>query len=175
MLKSHMLNKINIYIFYILLSLCLDAKEPTLAILNNTISNAVQEFGIGSYSFECKPYGILTLDSIYNSSKPESKCQENINTLYRKNPKLKDFTHRLLKHKQRYHLEIKETECILYAKGQVTLSELLLLEGLAMTKPIFEDEEFSNYFILAEEKAKMQNKGLWGEKIFNSCIKNMYK
>jgi len=175
MLKSHMLRKINIYIFYILLSLPIDAKEPTLAILNNTISNAIQEFGIGDYSFECRSYGVLTLEKMYNTSKSGSRCQNSIDRLYRKNPKLKDYTHRLLEYKQTYHLEIKETECVLYAKGQVTLSELLLAEGLAIKKPMFKDEEFESYFNLAQRKAKIENKGLWAEKIFNSCIEELYK
>nr|MDA3909315.1 hypothetical protein [Sulfurimonas sp.] len=149
--------------------------EPTLAILNNTISNAVQEFRIGSYSFECIAYGVLTLEKMYISSKSGSICQKSIDKLYRKNPKLKDFAYRLLKEEQTYHVEIKESECVLYAKGQITLSELLLVEGLAIKKPMFKDEEFEIYFTLAQRKAKIENRGLWTEQIFNNCLEELYK
>ncbi|EDZ61412.1 hypothetical protein CBGD1_2479 [Sulfurimonas gotlandica GD1] len=175
MLKLYMLRKINIFIFYILLSLSLDAKEPVLAILNNTVSNEVQTFSIGSYTFECRPYGILSLEKLYETAKQGSICQNSIDEFYKKNPKLKYYADGLLEHKQQYHVEIKDSECILYAKGQMTLSELLLVEGLAIKKPMFKDEEFESYYTLAQRKAKIDRKGLWGENIFNSCIEEMYK
>ena len=175
MLKLHMLRKINIFILYVLLSLTMEAKEPTLAILNDTISNEVQEFGIGNYTFECRPYGILTLERLYSTAKPGSICRNDIDMFYKKNPKFKYYANRLLEYKQTYHVEIKDSECILYARGQVTLSELLLVEGLAVKKPMFKDEEFVSYFTLAQRKAKIDKKGLWGEKIFNNCIAELYK
>ena len=175
MLKLYMLRKINIFILYILLSLTMEAKEPTLAILNGTISNEVQKFGIGDYNFECRPYGVLTLERVYSSAKPSSICRNNIDEFYRKYPKFKQYANKLLEYKQTYHVEIKDTECILYAKGQITLSELLLVEGLAVQKPMFKDEEFVGYFTQAQRKAKMDKKGLWGEKIFNNCIAELYK
>jgi endonuclease YncB( thermonuclease family) len=40
---------------------------------------------------------------------------------------------------------------------------------------MFKDEEFESYYTLAQRKAKIDRKGLWGENIFNSCIEEMYK
>ena len=164
-----MLRKINIFIFYILFSLSLEAKEPILAILNDIVSNEVQKFSIGSYTFECKAYGVLSLETVYKRAKQGSICQDSIDEFYKKNPKSKNYVYRLLQHKQLYHIEIKDTECILYAKGQMTLSELLLQEGLAIKNPKFKNEEFENYYTLAQIKAKLDKKGLWAEKIFSSC------
>ncbi|WP_294966854.1 hypothetical protein [Sulfurimonas sp.] len=170
-----MLKKINIFMFYILLSLSLDAKEPVLAILNNTVSNEVQNFTMGKYTFECRAYGLLTLEKLYNSSKVGSVCRNEIVKFYKKNPKLEYYADSLLENRQEYHVEIKNTQCILYARGQMTLSELLLVEGLAVLKPKFKDEEFESYFTLAQKRAKIDKKGLWGEKIFSSCIEELYK
>lgn len=175
MLKLYMLRKISIFILYILLSLSLDAKEPVLAILNNITSNEVQKFSIGSYTFECRLYGVLSLEKLYDMAKQGSICQNSIDKFYKKNPKLKYYADGLLECKQQYHVEIKDSECILYAKGQMTLSELLLMEGLAIKKPMLKDEEFESYYASAQRKAKIEKKGLWGENISNSCIEEIYK
>lgn len=151
------------------------AKEPVLAILGNTYSNEIQKFGIGNYSFECKPYGVITLEKLYNDAKEGSFCKENIEKFYKKYPKLKYYSDSILKSKQQYHIEIKETKCIIYAKGEITLSELLLTKGLAIKSPSLKDEEFENYFTLAQRKAKIEKNGLWGEQIFSSCIEELSK
>ena len=175
MLKLYMLRKTNIFILYIFLCISLDAKEPVLAVLNNSISNQVQIFGIGKYTFECRPYGLITLEKIYETSKTKSMCRNSIDNFYKKNPKSKFYVDSLLEYKQLYHVEIKDTTCILYAKGQMTLSEILLAKGLAVLKPTFKDEEFDSSFTLAQRKAKMDKKGLWKEKIFSSCAEEIYK
>jgi len=175
MLKLYMLKKINILIFSILFCNSAIAKEPLLAILNDITSNEVQKFGVKNYTFKCKPYGVLTLERLYRKSKADSICRKNIEKFYKKNPKLRYYSEYILEKKQTYHLEIKETECILYAKGEMTLSELLLKEGLAVKQLLFKDEEFDSYFTLLQRKARMQKKGLWAEKIFDVCTKNLSK
>lgn len=175
MLKSYMRKKIAFVIIYFLIVLCLDAKEPLLARLEDIVSNETQKFGLENYTFECKPYGVLSIEALYNSSKRDSICQKSIDKFYIKNPKLKQYVNRLLKYKQLYHLEIKNAECIIYAKGQMTLSELLLYNGLAIKKPLFRDREFESYFTAAQRKAKMKKKGLWDTDIFTSCVEELYK
>ncbi|WP_373035934.1 hypothetical protein [Sulfurimonas sp.] len=170
-----MRKKTLLAIIYLCVTGTLIAKEPLLAMLDNTFSNEVQKFGVGNYTFECKPYGILTLEKLYSAAKEGSSCQTAIDEFYTKKPKLKYYSDMILERKQRYHIEIKDTECIIYAKGQVTLSELLLNEGLAIKRPTLKDEEFDEYFTLAQRKAKIEKKGLWGEKIFSSCIEELYK
>jgi len=170
-----MRKKITFTIFCIYITSCLGAKEPLIAMLDNIVSNEIQKFGIGNYTFECKTYGVLTLETLYNSSTAGSICQKSIDKFYEKNPKLKYYADGILEYKQQYHIEIKNRECIVYAKGQVTLSELLLKEGLALKKPMFRDEEFDNYFTLAQRKAKIEKKGLWSENISTSCVEELYK
>ena len=170
-----MLKKLNILTFNLLLITSIEAQEPFLAKLENTFSNEIQRFGVGKYTFECRPYGVLSIDRLYSSSKDGSTCQQNIDKFYAKNPKSKYYVDALLENKQMYHLEIKDNECIIYAKGQITLSELLLKDGLAIKKPMFRDEEFESYFTIAQRKAKIKRIGLWDENIFNSCIAELYK
>ena len=175
MLELDMLRKIYILIFYTLLSTTLYAEEPLLATLESVISNDVQKFGIGGYTFECTAYGVMTLEGLYNSSKVDSECKKSIDKLYVKNPKLKYYVDSVLKYKQQYHIEIKNQECIVYSNGQVSLSELLLKEGLAFKNLRFKDEEFDFYFSLAQRKAKIEKNGLWSEKIFTNCTEELNK
>jgi len=170
------MRKIIIYsIIYINILSNLVAKEPLLAILDTIVSNETQIFSIKNFTLECKPYGVITLEKLYTSSQKNSICQKSIEKFYIKNPILQEFANRLLKSKQKYRIEVKNSTCIIYAKGEITFSELLLSAGLAIKQPIFKDEEFKSYYISAQRKAKIDKKGLWNENIFNDCIKEFYK
>lgn len=170
------MNKI-IYIFflYIVSSSFSYAKEPTMAILLDITTNSTQRFNIGQYNFYCTPYGVITLEKLYKNSKIDSKCKVSIESFYEKHPNLEYFTMKLLKVRQMYHLEFKNKECVIYAKGQKTLSEILLSEGLAVNKPMFKDEEFKFLFERAQINAKLLEKGIWGEKVLKDCIAELYK
>ena len=119
------------FILHMFMNVLLSAKEPTVVILDNVISNEVQEFRIGEYSFRCIPYGVLSLERLYSNSKLTSRCQKSIYDFYKKYPDLKYYAQRILKREQMYHVEFKNQECILYASGEKTFSELLLENGLA--------------------------------------------
>ncbi len=175
MLELDMLRKTTILILYIFLSISLDAKEPLLAKYESTISSGVQIFAFGNHRFKCKAYGILTLEDLYKNSKSASMCKNSILSFYNKNPKSRNMISEILKYDQLYHVEIKSSECIIYASGEVSLSEILLREGLAILKPFFKDKEFNWPFMSAQRKAKMERKGLWSENIFNNCIEGLYK
>ena len=162
-------------IIYISILCDLVAKEPLLAILNTTISNETQIFNIKNFTLECKPYGVITLEKLYISSTKDSACQKSIKNFYIKNPILEQFVSRVLKSQQMYHIELKDSKCIIYAQGEITLSELLLRKGLAIKQPIFKDEEFKDYYAIAQRKAKMDREGLWNENIFKNCINELYK
>lgn len=165
--------------FLVILMICifsistLKAKEPFLAMHLKTYSNDMQRFSANNYSFECTPYGISTLERLYNNSKENSPCQKSIEKFYKKNPLLKYYADKLFKYKQIYHIEVKNTECLIYAKGQMNFSELLLGEGLALMQLNFNDEEFKAYFSSLQAKARREKKGLWGENIFNDCISEL--
>lgn len=165
------MNKIISFFFIYAIS-CgfLYAKEPTLAILTDITTNSTQRFNLGNYTFYCTPYGVITLDELYENSKMNSKCKQSIQGFYKRHPDLKYFTMELLKIRQMYHIEFKDKECVVYAKGEVTLSEILLKEGLAVNKPKFKDEEFQYLFEKAQQSAKLSKKGIWGEKVLKDCI-----
>lgn len=175
-----MLKKINILFSSLLLTISLDAREPILAILTSANSNETQSFNISNFNLTCKPYGILTIERLYAISDEKSDegliCREKIKSIYIKNPNLQYFAQLLLKRQQRYHIvPKKEGECVLYAKGQMTLSELLLAEGLALVKPLFNDEEFKDDFNAAQRKARLNKKGLWAEEIYEMCAAKLYE
>lgn len=173
MLKSDM-NKL-LFIFTVVLGSILVAKEPTLAILTKVSSNGLQKFNIATNSFECKPYGVVSLDTLYRTASADSSCRKRIEKFYNKNPNLKFFSFNLLEIMQMYHLEFKDKECVLYANGQTTLSELLLASGLAFLKNGFEDDEFNALFYKAQKSAKFSKIGLWEENILKDCMVETYK
>ena len=158
------------YLFALFASFSLCAKEPFIAILKNINSNEIQKFGYGNYTFFCEPYGVVGLDLMYERSKKDSVCRVKIDEFYKKNPKLKNFAIFKLYVEQSYHIEFKKQKCILYANGQITLSEMLLKEGLAVVEVNFLDDEFSYSFKQAQLAAKLQKKGLWNTTIQKSCI-----
>jgi len=74
-----------------------------------------------------------------------------------------------------YHVEFKEKGCVIYVQGKKTLSEVLLEEGLAVSQPSFQDEEYNYSFLKLQQRAKSNKKGLWGEDILKSCVDSLYK
>ncbi len=154
---------------------CLSAKEDTLAILTNVTSNGVQKFNIGNSTFLCDAYGVLTLEKLYENSNIDSKCQDTIKNFYKKYPPLKYYTESVLSVQQMYHIEFKNQECVVYAKGQKILSEILLEEGLAVKNPLFKDQEFGYAFDKAQLNARFHKRGLWQEEILGACVDSLYK
>ncbi len=167
--------------FFILLSVFLSylssayAKEPILAILNNIVSNETQKFSIGNYSFFCEPYGILTLEKLYKNASIDSTCRKKVQNFYIKHPDLEYFSSTILDIQQMYHIEFKGKECVLYAKGQKVLSEILLEEGLAVKQPLFDDDEYNYLFMKAQNRAKFNKIGLWEDDNLGVCINILYK
>ena len=64
MLRLYMRKQINFIIIFFCIVSSVSAKEPLVARLESTISNEIQKFAIGNYTFICKPYGVITLQSI---------------------------------------------------------------------------------------------------------------
>ena len=170
-----MLRITTIFIINILMLNSLHANEPTLATLESVTSNEVQKFRINQFTFYCKPYGVVSVEELYKNITLNATCKKSIEKFYIQNPQAKYFTHSLLKPKQMYHLEFKDQECILFAKGEKTLSELLLENGYGVLKPMFEDKEYKGYFTKSQNKAKLLKKGLWGTNIIRECIAELYK
>lgn len=164
---------IALFFLQVFILLDLHAKEPTLGILQNVYTNSIQQFSLENTNFYCQAYGVVSLEEIFNSKERSDECKEAIQKIYIQDPSLKYFSARLLKKKQRYHVEFREQRCILYAKGQYTLSELLLKNGLALMKENFADKEFLYSFHKAQRTAQRQKKGIWSNSIVVECISSL--
>ncbi len=166
-------------IYFLLLQLfistMLSAKEPTLVTLNAVLSNGVQKFTLGNYSFYSRPYGILTLQNLYENASLNKGCKKTLENFYAKNPLLEHFSSEYLKIKQLYHIEFKGDRSVVYVKGEKSLAELLLEKGLAVVKPLFHDDEFIYAYNKAQLNAKMAKKGIWKESAIVQCINALYK
>jgi nuclease-like protein len=138
-------------------------QEPLLGILKSVNSNTQQLFLISNNTFICESYGVLSLENLAEDSQLDSACRKKVKSFYKKNPKEKYFSALKLHTMQTYHLEFKKQECLLFASGEITLSELLLREGLAILQPLFKDKEYIALYSLAQENAKIEQKGLWRE------------
>lgn len=165
----------TIIIFTSVLVSFLFSKEPSLVFLNRVISNEVQNYSIGNFNFNCKPYGVITVDELYVNTTSDSKCKKSVLEFYKKNPNARYFSLNLLKIKQMYHLEVREKECLVFAQGEKSLSEILLENGLAFQKPHFKDKEYKFIFYQAQQRAKYTKKGLWSENIMVNCISEINK
>ena len=158
------------FILIPLLITSLNAKEPIMAILKNINSNDIQHFTLQNYSFYCQPYGVVTLEDIYRSSKASDICKQKVIKFYIKNPKSKYFSQTLLKLFQMYHVEFKDEKCILYANGRKTLSEALIENGLAVKKPYLKDEIFKYIFDEAQRRASYHKRGLFKDEVLKNCM-----
>jgi len=173
MLKSYMNKLLSIILLGYFAFI--NAKEPTLAILQNVNSASIQKFTIANSSFYCDAYAVIGVDKLAMNSSVDSTCKKSLGGFYKRNPQTKYYSQELLKVLQTYHVEFKEEKCIVFAQGEITLSELLLKEGLAVLEPNFKDDEYKAIFRNAQISAKMNRKGLWGESIMRDCIAEIYK
>jgi hypothetical protein len=162
------MNKILAMFFIFFLSF-VDAKEPFLAMLKEVYTNDLQTFGYKESSFVCKPYGVLTLEELYEQSGSTPACKRAIDEFYIQHPSLKYLAEIKLHKGQLYHILFRKEECIIYLKGQMSYSELLLQKGVAMKNRDFNDKEFRSVFYDAQESARIEKKGLWGSDIFGKC------
>ena len=166
----------NLVIFMVLsLVSSLYAKEPFLAILKTVVSNDTQTFTLQKATFTCRPYGVVTLEELFERAKSDSECHDAIAKYYKKNVEQNYFSQMLLHPMQRYHIEMRESRCILYASGQMTLAELLLKNGLAILKPFFKDDAFRFIYRRAQQIAKEEKRGMYKDAIVSKCITELYK
>ena len=156
-------------------STLLFSKEPLIATLNSVHSNEIQQFNIGKSNFYCRPYGIVSIEKLYLNSAFDSTCKREIKDFYLKNPQSKYFANSIFKVKQSYHIEFKENSCVIYTHGGKSYAEVLISNGLATRKILFNDKEFKGSFIKAQERAKRAKLGLWNNKIVRECIVELYK
>ncbi len=170
------INKIILFFIPPIFMLCpLNAKEPVLATLEAVVSNNIQKFRIKNYSFYCEAYGVISLNEIGHKNISNSICLANLEKLYKKTLDLKYYSQKILKVNQQYSIEFKKNGCVVYAKGQKTLSEILLEKGLSVAESRFKDREFVSLFHKAELRAKISQTGLWSENIRGKCLLDLVK
>ena len=168
-LKS-LINNLKVWLLIIPL-FTLDAKEPTMLMLKGNFSNVLQEFQIPpDYSFTCKPYGITTVDELLSSEKTTKECKNILRKFYVKNPELYTLYSRVLHRKSFYHVEYENKSCIVYAKGELTYSEILLKEGLALIQKNLKNEVFEPRFQSAQRSAELRKKGIFKDSDVLRCV-----
>ena len=173
MLKLYM-NKL-LFISLIFIATLLSAKEPMLGILKSVPSSYLQKFTIANMNYYCKAYAVLSVDELTQRDNLNATCKKTLSSFFLRQPQTKYFSQELLHVMQTYHLEFKDKECLLFAQGEVTLSELLLREGLAVLVPNFQDEEYKGLFTRAQRNARFERKGIWSEGVARDCIAEIYK
>ncbi len=150
----------------------LKADEPKLFLLDSIISNFELKFKTSRYTFTCKPYAILGVDDI---SQNDKECYDEVLKYYSLYPN--DFykVYKFLKVEQMYHIEFKNNQCIIYVRGQKTLTELLLREGLAVLEPHFMDREFEARFKKSQQLAKEKEVGIYSVNLkLKQCIYQLH-
>lgn len=164
----------SIFLVSLVLSSSLFCKEANMNILVNVISNEIQEFKRGNYSYRCVPYGILTLERLYINASPDSVCKKSITNFYKKRKNLKFFVEKKMNVQQLYNVIYKDEKCIINIQGEKSLSEVLLDEGLAIKVPSALSREYDFYFYKAQKQARLQRKGLWETNIAKECVASVY-
>jgi hypothetical protein len=168
------MNKIVSLLFLVFFSI-LPAQEPTLGILKSINSNTQQLFTLSNNTYVCNAYGIIGLEKLSRNTTLNDACKKNVEKFYTKNIKAKYFSESKLYKMQMYHIEFKKNECLLFASGEKTLAELLLREGLALLQANFKDVEYLYVYTIAQENARLEQKGLWKDSIVRDCIAEIYK
>lgn len=158
-----------------ILGITLEAQEPTVALLKHIESNSNQKFSFKNYTFTCTAYAITPLNEIANRESLSTLCKTALDSFYRADPKAKYFALYALSVEEMYHLEFRDRGCLLFANGEITLSEMLLREGLALLIPNFKDKEYRYLYEKAQAKAKREKKGVWGERLQRDCSGDIYK
>lgn len=162
-------------VFFLLYSLSIFANEPTMGMLQEIHSNTKQIFTIQNSRYRCDAYGVLEPAELLESEVMSGLCKEKIKTFYKANPYAKHFSDRKLYLFMTYHLEFVKEECLLFASGEVTLSELLLREGLAVLDPKLKDEEYTYLYKNAQKIARFERRGIWEEVRMEECLTPFFK
>lgn len=164
-------------IFVLLYLLCseLFGQSHVIAKLISIPSNNLQIFSIEGKTFSCLPYGVITLGSMLQYKKINATCRKEMALFFAKNPEKTQFVARRLHVKSFYDLRYAKGECVIYASGQKSLSELLLENGLAILKANFQNEEFHALFLQSQRHAQENKLGVWSNNTLKICVLGLYK
>ncbi len=151
------------------------AERSVRMTLNSILANDSLIFSLKRNHFNCYPYGVIVLEKFYRDDKVSLTCKKNYQQFQQKNPKLYFFAYYHFHVKQNYMVELKKEGCLVFSKGQKTYSEFLLEKGLAIIDPKIKNEKYKNYFFYAQQRAKRNKKGIWGDSAMQKCIAELLK
>ena len=147
----------------------LHAEVPETAMLVETPDNAGLLFKSGQSRYLCKPFGVRTLEELAADRRTNSLCKKLFAEYAVRNPENMQFAATTLKRFQFYRIEPVKDRCILYAKGRVSYSEMLLHEGLAVIKRGEVRRELRRSFERAEAGARQKRRGFWKDSLAVEC------
>lgn len=141
--------------------------EPVLGILQQVQHNNLLHFKISSNAFTCKNYGIVMIDEVKGI---ENTCKIQLDTFIAAHPEYHYFSQKHMTRYQQYHLNIIDSECLLYVQGKKSLSELLLENGLAVRDKLKKNTILDYKFKRSVMRAKNEKKGIYSDAILRSCV-----
>jgi hypothetical protein len=147
----------------------LHAQVPHTAMLEQTPDNAALVFKSDQSRLICKPFGVRTLEEIAGDRRTNTLCKALFEGYAKRNPGSRQYAASTLKRFQFYRIEPVQERCILYAKGRVSYSEMLLHEGLAVIKRGEVKRELRRSFERAEAGARKNRRGIWKEALAVEC------
>ncbi|MDD5051523.1 MAG: hypothetical protein PHO27_02180 [Sulfuricurvum sp.] len=145
--------------------------EIEVGLLISIDSNSKVKLLSKNISVPCEAFGILPLDEILKKAVNPKECQAQIEIFYHTHPHEKVFAAEHLTIQQNYHYEEINGECVLYANGLESYSEMLLRQGLAIIDPTFNNKEWNGKLLRAKKGAEVEKLGLYDTEIRKYCIK----
>ena len=166
----------KIFLFFLFfLHSCVLAKEPYLMELITIYDNGNYLFQHKKSTYLCSPYGVITLDKIYQQKSLNATCKKAIGEFIVSNAKLANYVYYRLKVREFYHIEFKNSQCLIFSKGQKSFSKELLLVGMAIIDPKLKDEIYSYKFRKAQQSALDAKRGLWKNYKVKTCVSELLK
>jgi hypothetical protein len=93
-----------------------------------------------------------------------------LNAFIAEHPEYHYFSQTYLKRYQQYHLDILDSQCLLYAQGRKSLSELLLENGLAVRDEMKRNIILDYKFQRSVTRAQREKKGIYSDAILRNCV-----
>ena len=165
----------SIVILLFIVSVLMADDKFNLAFIQGISKNGEAYLRVNNTIFECKTYGVLSLNELSNRKEFSSSCERELILYFKKHPQDLYFPYRHLHIEQKYHYEFIGKGCLLYSSGQVTYSEVLLKKGLAVMLPLFKHDIWKYRHQMLQDFAKQEKKGIWENNIISECIAELYE
>ena len=145
-----------------------------LALLKGISPYEVMHFSYNNRPFYCQNGAVTTVFKI--SQKTKGSCKNTADLFLKRNPLAKNYMIMKLHREQKYHLIPYAKNCFVKLNAGVTLSESMLEKGFAMLDlnmdKSFLDSSIYAKLLLAQERAKYHNRGLWEDNVLVNCFLN---